>query len=94
MLAFLLRFEINKINVIVYLYKNFAVPPSVGNFQPNDLNTTGIIEIPEVTNNSVIQLYLEVPHQFQMIGVLLGKLSVSTVTIIDDSCMLVLVLST
>ena len=69
------------------------MPPGVGNFQPNNLNTSGTIEIPEVANNSVIQLYLEVPHQFQMMGVLLGELSVTTVTIIDDSCMLVLVLS-
>jgi len=67
----------------------FTVLPGVAKFGSNDLNTSGSIQIPNVTDNSVIQIYLEIPQQFKMISVLLGEPSSSTVTIIDDNCMLV-----
>jgi len=66
----------------------------VGKFGSNDLNTSGNIQIPNVTENSIIQLYLEVPQQFRMIGLLLGEPSSSTVIVFDDNCMLVLLLTT
>jgi len=76
----------------VVLY--FTELSGVGKFGSNDLNTSGTIQIPNVTENSIIQLYLEVPQQFRMIGLLLGEPSSSTVTVIDDNCMLVLLLTT
>ena len=67
----------------------FTEHSHVAKFGSNDLNTSGNIQIPNVTDNSVIQIYLEIPQQFIMIGVLLGEPSNGTVTIIDDNCMLV-----
>jgi len=75
------------------IYTNVIVPSSVERFGPKDLNTSGSIQIPEVTDNFIIQLHLEVPHQFQMIGVLLGDQSTTTVTIVDDTCMLTMMTS-